>query len=133
MINNSKSNELEVPEMVNENTDLARSFKIKKVEHYNKKLSSTKQLISLNTVLLGISSAATMLSVVNFAEANYNIVELAWIIASTFNLGLSTFHLKNLISEISKKTMYKNKIDTLRDELDLEEYLKNNQEKVMTK
>ena len=150
MINNSKLSELEDPEMVSEedaflennkksdcidleNPDLVKSFKIKKIERYDKKLSSAKQMISLNTVLLGLTSAATMLCVVNFAEANQNIAELAWITASTFNLGLSTYHLKNLISEICKKTMYKNKIDTLCDELEFEEYLKNNQEKVMKK
>lgn len=106
-------------------TEEQKRFKITKKESYENQISQEKKKATYKTFLVGLSSAAAIVSYLALTKDIDTTERLALKAGSLFTTGSTVYYMKGVIEAISKKTMLEGKIEDINTELEMPENLEN--------
>ncbi len=113
-----------------------KRFKIQKIEKYEEMIDEIEKFNTMRIVVFGMCTVATMFDVVmaghDFTTNNLISAVAKLVVAFVSGVVTSKIFLQPLLNDISKKTSLQNNIDVLKDELELNEALEEEETKTKT-
>ena len=117
-------------------TETEKRYKVLKKTSYNAQISNENKTITLRTFLFGIASLATICAVANATRYTVDTELSTRIIEMTLGMIDTTYaayNLKKMIESISTKTMLKNRIEDIDDELEISKQIYDEDKSIKTR
>ena len=103
-------------------TNEQRRYKITRKQSYESLSEDEERKAVIKAIGFGLSAAAAAICFGAYSNSDIDAeLRIMDVVLGMLNTGFSVYHLKGLIEALIKKTMYRSKIEEIKDELDMPE------------